>query len=210
MITTDRLSVIATSTLSKLLEREKIRELGLKYGDDELEANIDTLSQGYDVLADDESDAALKFKHQYLNLLDILGRDKPSPKPSSAKDLPSTHLPKTQSAQQTPATRTTNEQQQEQLFNYDDLMDQQDTHLDNLSHSLSNQYQLSSTMTNELGQHNELLQDLEIGLDDTQLRLGKSSTLLNRLNTKFKSNTSTYCITIIILVLILLILIFKV
>lgn len=210
MITTDRLSVIATSTLSKLLEREKIRELGLKYDDDELESNIETLSEGYEVLADDESDEALKFKHQYLNLLDILGREKPSPKPSSVKEMPLTHLPKTQSQGTQQAPSTSQAQQQEQIFNYDDLMDQQDTHLDNLSQSLGNQYQLSNTMTNELGQHNELLNDLELGLDDTQLRLGRSNTLLNKLNTKFKSNTSTYCITIIILVLILLILIFKV
>ena len=167
MIETDRLSVIATSTLSKLLERDKIRELGLKYDDQELESNIETLSEGYEVLIDDESDEALKFKHQYLNLMDILGREKPAPKSASVDapmQLPSTHLPKT------PASATPAQQQQEQLFNYDDLMNEQDTHLDNLSQSLSNQYHLSNSMTNELGQHNELLNDLEIGLDDTQIR----------------------------------------
>lgn len=203
MITTDRLSLIATSTLSKLLEREKILQLGLKYDDDELDSNLETLKEGYEVLADDDSDQALKFKHQYLNLLDLLGKDKPSPKP--AKEMPLTHLPKSTSIQQTPSTS-----QQEHLFNYDDMMDQQDTHLDNLSQSIHNQHQLSNTMTTELGQHNELLNDLELGLDDTQLRLGRSNTLLGKLDRKFKSNTSTYCITIIILVLILLILIFKV
>ena len=211
MISPDKLNLIASNTLSKLIELERIKSLGLNYDDDELNNNFEILKEGYDALLDDESDESIKFKQKYLNLLELQGKPKPQPKSYSDDDndtndfnndhdLPITHLPKAQNQ---------NEQQPSQLFDYNDLMNQQDTYLDGLSNSLQNQYQMSGQMSNELGLHHELLNDLEIGLDDTQHGLNRSHGLLNKFNTKFKSNTSTYIIVIIILILILFILIFK-
>lgn len=48
----------------------------------------------------------------------------------------------------------------------------QDTHLDTLSHSIRRQREISENIGTELEVHTGLLEDLESGLDNTAIRLG--------------------------------------
>jgi syntaxin 8 len=49
---------------------------------------------------------------------------------------------------------------------------EQDTHLESLSHSIRRQREISENIGSELDVHTGLLEDLELGLDRTAVRLG--------------------------------------
>lgn len=56
----------------------------------------------------------------------------------------------------------------------------QDEHLDGLTTSISRQHHLSLRMNEELELHTNLLDDLDRGVDDTELRLGGASNRMDR------------------------------
>lgn len=61
-----------------------------------------------------------------------------------------------------------------------DLQLDQDTHLDNLSHSINRQRDLSLQINDELDVHTGLLEGLDVDLENTSGRLGNARRQLSR------------------------------
>lgn len=89
------------------------------------------------------------------------------------------------------------------------MMDEQDTHLDTLSHSIRRQRELSEGIGAELDVHSSLLEDLEQGLDSTALRLGGARRRLDTFARGARNNGSAVTISGLIVVLLILIVVFK-
>jgi len=89
------------------------------------------------------------------------------------------------------------------------MMDEQDTHLETLSHSIRRQRELSENIGNELDVHTGLLEDLESGLDNTAIRLGGARRKLDKVAKGTRENCSTVTIGALIIILLILIIIFK-
>ncbi|KAH8823575.1 syntaxin-like protein [Flagelloscypha sp. PMI_526] len=89
------------------------------------------------------------------------------------------------------------------------LMDEQDTHLENLSHSINRQRDLSLQINDELSVHHGLLEDLDGDLDITGNRLSGARRRLDRVAAGAKKNYSTVAIGTLIFLLLVLIIIFK-
>lgn len=118
---------------------------------------------------------------------------------------------------QTTTQRLSNDREAaQQLALHTSAFQDQDTHLDSLSASISRQHHLSLRMNEELELHSDLLHDLDRGVDHTELRLGGASNYLDRfrqsMNEHGKSKTNTgsvWVIFVLIIVLVLLIALFK-
>jgi len=89
------------------------------------------------------------------------------------------------------------------------MMDEQDTHLETLSHSIRRQREISENIGSELDVHTGLLEDLEVGLDRTAGRLGGARRRLETVGRGARENFSAVTIAILILALLILIVIFK-
>ncbi|KAF9519385.1 hypothetical protein BS47DRAFT_1337142 [Hydnum rufescens UP504] len=89
------------------------------------------------------------------------------------------------------------------------MMDEQDTHLDTLSHSIRRQREISENIGSELDVHTGLLEDLEVGLDRTAGSLGGARRRLETVGRGARENCSAVTIAILIVVLLILIVIFK-
>jgi len=89
------------------------------------------------------------------------------------------------------------------------MMDEQDEHLDQLSHSINRQHHVSLQINDELDVHTGLLEELDTDLDQTQNRLSSARRRLDRVARGAKNNGSTVTIGVLILVLLILIIIFK-
>lgn len=89
------------------------------------------------------------------------------------------------------------------------MMDEQDTHLDRLSHSIRNQRDISIQIGDELDVHTGLLESLDHELDSTQDRLGRARRRLDHVARGAKDNGSAVAIGVLILVLLILIVVFK-
>lgn len=89
------------------------------------------------------------------------------------------------------------------------MMDDQDVHLDRLSHSINRQRDISLQINDELDVHTGLLEDLDHELDNTGDRLSGARRRLDRVARGAKENGSTVMIALLILVLLILIIIFK-
>ncbi|KAL6300358.1 hypothetical protein BKA93DRAFT_802434 [Sparassis latifolia] len=89
------------------------------------------------------------------------------------------------------------------------LMDEQDVHLDYLSHSINRQRDISLQINEELDVHTGLLEGLDVDLDRTDSRMTRARRRLGRVAKGAKDNGSTVMIGLLILVLLILIIVFK-
>jgi len=89
------------------------------------------------------------------------------------------------------------------------LMDEQDQHLDLLSHSINRQHHISLQINEELDVHSGLLQELDTQLDRTEGRLGRARRSLDKVARGVKNNGSVVAIGLLIFVLLILIIRFK-
>lgn len=89
------------------------------------------------------------------------------------------------------------------------IMQDQDTQLDTLSHSIGRQHHLSLQINDELGEQAGLLDGLDEDLDRTGMRLSRAQRALDKVSKGTKDNCSAVTIAIVICILLLLIIIFK-
>ncbi|KAG8705042.1 hypothetical protein FRC08_001886 [Ceratobasidium sp. 394] len=89
------------------------------------------------------------------------------------------------------------------------MMDEQDTHLDRLSNSIRNQRDISIQINDELDVHTGLLESLDHELDSTHDRLGRARRRLDHVARGARDNGSAVAIGVLILVLLILIVVFK-
>jgi len=89
------------------------------------------------------------------------------------------------------------------------MMDEQDNHLDMLSHSITRQHHISLQINDELDVHTGLLEELDTELDRTGSRLTGARRRLDQVARGAKNNGSTVAIGLLIFVLLILIIIFK-
>ncbi|KAJ3481601.1 hypothetical protein NLI96_g7542 [Meripilus lineatus] len=127
----------------------------------------------------------------------------PPPKATSGPFAPYTDDPEAGYGVPEPASNENILQTQRQL------MDEQDVHLDRLSHSINRQRDLSLQINDELEVHTGLLEGLDRDLDGTGERMRSARRRLDRVAKGAKENSSTVIIGIIILILLILIIIFK-
>ncbi|TFK37012.1 hypothetical protein BDQ12DRAFT_218345 [Crucibulum laeve] len=126
------------------------------------------------------------------------------PTPSSRDSVPDpTYTPYTDDPEADAAHPSIMLQTQRQL------MDQQDEHLDRLSHSVSRQHHISVQINDELDVHSGLLEELDTDLDRTGNRMSAARRRLDRVAKGAKENGSTVTIALLILVLLILIIAFK-
>ncbi|KAI3605051.1 syntaxin-like protein [Moniliophthora roreri] len=90
-----------------------------------------------------------------------------------------------------------------------DMMDDQDRHLDQLSHSINRQHHLSLQINDELDVHTGLLEELDTELERTEGRLSGARRRLDRVAQGAKNNGSAVTIAALILLLLILIIVFK-
>ncbi|CEL53532.1 syntaxin-like protein [Rhizoctonia solani AG-1 IB] len=89
------------------------------------------------------------------------------------------------------------------------MMDEQDTHLDRLSHSIRNQHDISLQINEELEVHTGLLEALDHELDSTGDRLSRARRRLDHVARGARDNGSAVAIGVLIFVLLILIVVFK-
>ncbi|KAI0696777.1 hypothetical protein C8T65DRAFT_641504 [Cerioporus squamosus] len=97
----------------------------------------------------------------------------------------------------------------EVLLQQRQIMDVQDVHLDELSHSITRQRDLSLQINDELDVHTGLLEGLDHDLDRTDSRLTNARRRLDKVARGAKENGSTVMIALLILILLILIIVFK-
>ncbi|KAF8873813.1 t-SNARE [Mucidula mucida] len=84
------------------------------------------------------------------------------------------------------------------------LMQQQDMTMDSIAGTLSNLAQQAGLMGQEISEHNEMLTDLESGVDSTETKLDSAMTKMRRFVRQTEQSGSGWCITILTIVLIIL------
>ena len=89
------------------------------------------------------------------------------------------------------------------------VLREQDEHLNTLGQSIGRQRVLGISIGNELDEQNELLTDVESGVDRHQSTLDRARTRLGNVARKSKGNGSWITIAILIIVLMLLIIVLK-
>jgi syntaxin 8 len=89
------------------------------------------------------------------------------------------------------------------------MMRDQDQHLDRLAQSVSRQHELSIQIDDELSSHIELLGDVEALTDRSQSRLEMAKKRLEKFSKQAKENGSMLTIGILILIFIILIVVLK-
>ncbi|KAK0550064.1 hypothetical protein OC846_003821 [Tilletia horrida] len=96
--------------------------------------------------------------------------------------------------------------QSEQIYaSQQQAMRDQDGQLETLSASVGRQRELGLQMNEELELQHELIQDLEGGVDGTELRLGRASRRLDQVAKSLKEHGSTWTILGLIVILVFLI-----
>ncbi|EGN94378.1 hypothetical protein SERLA73DRAFT_144057 [Serpula lacrymans var. lacrymans S7.3] len=89
------------------------------------------------------------------------------------------------------------------------MIDDQDSHLDNLSNSITRQHHISLQINSELDTHAGILDELDTDLDHTATRLGSARKRLDKVARGVRGNVSTVTIAVLIVVLLILIVVFK-
>jgi len=97
----------------------------------------------------------------------------------------------------------------EELQTQRQMMEDQDTQLDQLSTSIQRQREISLQIGGELEVHTGLLEDMENGVDRTTLRLGGARRRLDHVARGAKENGSAVTIGLLIAILLILIMYFK-
>ncbi|KAH8110950.1 hypothetical protein DFH11DRAFT_729191 [Phellopilus nigrolimitatus] len=224
-----KLTSLSTQTLSLLLERQRFQTMAQPppaSTTQHIVRNLDQLRAGILELEAKEgkrTEASGLLRNQFTRMRTMLGNDgevvellppivedgeesgsssvPPVPPPKEPQYVPYSDEPPP--SPETEADSTTMLQQQRLL------MDEQDAHLDHLSHSVGRQRDISLQINDELGVHTGLLDDLDHGLDNTHNRLRGARKKLEKFGRGVKGNLSTYVIAALIFILLILIIIFK-
>ncbi|KAJ7621173.1 syntaxin-like protein [Roridomyces roridus] len=233
-----KLTSISTQTLSLLLERQRVQTLPSYTTDSaprnsnlhlpQITTNLNSLRAGILALEAKEgrSDAVNLLRNQHERMRGMLGAGEdegvesyrlrssldPLKPPTSAQRqelLPTTPSSGLNSAVFTPYTDDPEAEPAELLQTQRLMMDQQDNHLDLLSHSINRQRDLSLQINDELDVHTGLLQELDTDLNHSETILGRARGRLDRVAAGAKRNGSAVTIGALILVLLILIIVFK-
>ncbi|KII85330.1 hypothetical protein PLICRDRAFT_44600 [Plicaturopsis crispa FD-325 SS-3] len=228
-----KLTSVSTQTLSLLLERQRLSTLSSPGTSSNLHLtqisrNLRQLRSGILELETREgrsSEAAALLRSQYERMRGMLPTDVQSDlgiesmeKPVELDDTaPSsstpTLIPPQRDAEPVYSPYTDDPEAQYEpgqlLQTQRQMMDEQDTHLDHLSHSINRQHHVSLQINDELDVHTGLLEELDTDLDRTGGRLSAARKKLDKVAHGMKNNGSTVTIAVLILVLLILIIVFK-
>ncbi|KAJ7768325.1 hypothetical protein B0H16DRAFT_1519414 [Mycena metata] len=224
-----KLTSISTQTLSLLLERQRIQtlpsytaqansapsqpnNLHLK----QITQNLNSLRSGILALEakDGRSDAVTLLRNQHERMRGMLGAredegveslEPERPQPPRQQLIPSpsaepVYTPYTDDPEAEPAEMLQTQQQ---------MMDQQDGHLELLSHSINRQRDISLQINDELEVHTGLLEELDTDFNHTENLLGGARRRLDRVAQGAKNNGSAVTIGALIVLLLILIIVFK-
>ncbi|KAF8342727.1 uncharacterized protein EI90DRAFT_2903067 [Cantharellus anzutake] len=225
-----RLSSISAQTLSALLERTRLRELGKTPPSSQLsniKRNLEVLRLGILQLEQNqegENAAANALRGQWERAKRMLGEDAsgipdlPPPQQQHTHPSPTVQLRDAMSGSDPVATPYRDDPLEaptpelnsvEEVQAQRQMMDDQDTQLESLSHSIRRQQELSEQIGEELDVHHGLLEDLEAGIDRTTLGLGSARRRLGHFARGARENCSAFTIGTLIVLLLMLIIIIK-
>ncbi|KAJ7054065.1 hypothetical protein C8F01DRAFT_493292 [Mycena amicta] len=221
-----KLTSISTQTLSLLLERQRFQTLPVYSSDPpptapnnlaQITQNLDALRTGILALEakDGRSDALTLLRNQHERMRGMLGPGEDagveSIEPERAHQPPQTKLIPSPPPETvfTPYTDDPEAGPEQMLQTQRLMMDQQDSHLDLLSHSINRQRDISMQINDELDVHTGLLEELDTDLGNTENMLSGARRRLDRVAKGAKNNGSAVTIGGLILVLLILIIVFK-
>ncbi|KAJ7905026.1 syntaxin-like protein [Mycena leptocephala] len=224
-----KLTSISTQTLSLLLERQRLQTLPSysTHANDsappqpnnlhlsQITQNLNSLRSGILALEAKEgrSDAVTLLRNQHGRMRGMMGHGEDDgveslePVRPPAKLIPSppaepVYTPYTddpEAAYEPDAMLQTQQQ----------MMAQQDSQLDLLSHSINRQRDISLQINDELDVHTGLLEELDTDFNRTETLLSGARRRLDRVAKGAKNNGSTVTIGALILLLLILIIVFK-
>ncbi|KAF7303764.1 t-SNARE coiled-coil-like proteiny domain-containing protein [Mycena indigotica] len=224
-----KLTSISTQTLSLLLERQRFQTLPSYSSDStpnapnnlhlpQIAQNLNALRTGILSLEAKEgrSDAVTLLRNQHERMRGMLGPGEDA----GVTSLEPERIPEPPQRSQlipTPDSETVftpyaddPEAGPEQMLQTQRLMmDQQDSQLDLLSHSINRQRDLSMQINEELDVHTGLLEELDTDIGTTENMLSGARRRLDRVAKGAKNNGSAVTIGALILVLLILIIVFK-
>ncbi|KAI0288300.1 hypothetical protein BC826DRAFT_1038970 [Russula brevipes] len=227
-----KLTALSTQTLSLLLERQRLQSLSSDAAAGgtnsslhlpQITRNLAQLRLGIVELEStgDYNEAVTLLRNQHVRMRGMVGLDavvEPLPEPIATQEdgipgaeKPENTWPSVGKQVFTPYTDDP-EAGTDPVFVLQEqqrLMDDQDAHLDSLSHSITRQRDLSVQINDELEMHTGLLEEFDHDLDDTGNRLGRARRRLGRVATSAKEHGSALTIGLLILVLLILIIAFK-
>lgn len=205
MSSINKLTSLSTQTLSLILERQRFPHAAAAH-DERIQGNMQALRDGIRELGSGSEVNGLR--QQYERMRGMVGgqiledeRELPPP-PTPRKSQEQVYIPYTDDPDPDLEAGIMLQEQRR-------LMDDQDNHLDALSHSINRQRDVSLQISSELDTHTALLDGLDQDLDTTHSRLSIARRSLERVSKGVKGNGSTVTIGILILVLLVLIVIFK-
>ncbi|KAJ7740930.1 syntaxin-like protein [Mycena maculata] len=222
-----KLTSISTQTLSLLLERQRLQTLP-SYSSQTTDAsppqpnnlhlaqitqNLNSLRSGILALEAKEgrSDAASLLRNQHERMRGMLGAREDDGVESLEPQRPPVQLIPTPPLEPvyTPYTDDPDAEPEAMLQTQRMMMDQQDSQLDLLSHSINRQRDISLQINDELDVHTGLLEELDTDFDRTDGLLSGARRRLDRVAQGAKNNGSAVTIGGLILVLLVLIIVFK-
>jgi len=182
--------------------------------------NLRTLREGIIALetAQGASNDTKSLRDQYQSVMDILGEGEstavgleqlPPPPQRQAKPLIPVNPFVQRSDLDLPYRDNPQQSGHELLQEQQQVIRDQDTQLESLSHSIGRQHHISLQINDELEEHAGLLDALDVDMDRTDNRLQSARRALDKVSKGAKDNCSTMTIAIIILILLLLIIVFK-
>ncbi|KAG8877738.1 hypothetical protein FRB97_003152 [Tulasnella sp. 331] len=234
----NRLSQLSSRTLSLVLERQRLASFSpggsLPASQlTQISRNLVQLRSGIieqESLGHDVSEAVKSVRQQWLRMRAMLGEEGLSidnlPQPPSIPPPPKSPLLTTYSGGDridTPYTDDPNDyppthdsppspyeaEPHEMIGMQQQMMTEQDAHLDVLSQSINRQRDISIHIGSELEVHDGLLQDLDGQLDRTNGRLDSARRRLDQVARGTKNNASAVTIGSLIFILLILIVVFK-
>ncbi|KAF8132321.1 hypothetical protein EV363DRAFT_1327646 [Boletus edulis] len=239
MASHSKLTSLATTTLSLLLERQRLQSTHPTLHLAQIATNLRTLRSGVITLQDASDvesgladgsmdDGVTALREQYERLRGMLGEEE-AKKAGLASivplEVPSPTLPPTPQRKHSlsPAFEPYTDDPSEPDPEYDahalregdillqqrQIVQDQDTRLDHLSSSIYRQHHISLQINDELEMHTGLLGALDTELDGTQAHMAGARRRLTRVARGAKENGSTVTIGLLILVLLVLIVVFK-
>ncbi|KAJ7182671.1 syntaxin-like protein [Mycena crocata] len=221
-----KLTSISTQTLSLLLERQRLQTLP-SYSSQandpqpnnlhlpQITQNLNSLRSGILALEAKEgrSDTVTMLRNQHERMHAMLGAREDDGVESLEPERPPAKLISSPSAETvyTPYTDDpeAGHEPEAMLQTQRQMMDQQDSHLDLLSHSINRQRDISSQINDELDVHTGLLEELDTDFGRTENLLSGARRRLDRVAQGAKNNGSAVTIGALILVLLILIIVFK-
>ncbi|KAH7890403.1 syntaxin-like protein [Phlebopus sp. FC_14] len=222
-----KLTSLTTSTLSLLLERQRLQTTHPTLHLQQITSNLLAIRAGVLELqqTQDDDGAVEALRGQYERLRSMLGEQEansaglwsiPIPSPPSPTLPPSPPLHERKASPEPLYERYTDDPESPAeldeggiLLQQRQVMDVQDAHLDQLSSSIGRQHHISLQINDELEVHTDLLEALDTELDGTDTRMTGARKRLERVARGAKENGSTVTIALLIFILLILIVVFK-